>query len=280
LQMTKVNPTRVLERLHAFGPIENFIWPDENQLALQYEERISGAADIWPLIEQFREVVRRWQQATLLPAGQLVLTIAQDIHFQPQDLALDYKLAVLLDGAANQHADWRLPDLALELDRVVKNEYKLVGFSDEDLGFNPDLHKGKVVVATVHKAKGLEWDRVDLTSVNNYDFPSLQETDVYQSEKWFIKGRRNLEAEGIFQLEAVIKGDPQGWNLEPEEIKRIARVGYAAERLRLLYVAITRAKQELHVTWNTGRKGELHEAVPLSELIGWWEKERSNAAAA
>ena len=31
-----------------------------------------------------------------------------------------------------------------------------------------------------------------------------------------------------------------------------ARLDYAAERLRLLYVGITRAKRDLIVTWNTG----------------------------
>ena len=44
------------------------------------------------------------------------------------------------------------------------------------------------------------------------------------------------------------------------------------ERLRLLYVAITRAKRELVITYNTGRKGELQPATPLVELIDYWEK--------
>ena len=52
-----------------------------------------------------------------------------------------------------------------------------------------------------------------------------------------------------------------------------ARIDYAAERLRLLYVGITRAKRELIVTWNTGRLpgAALQPAAPLLALQAWWE---------
>ena len=78
---------------------------------------------------------------------------------------------------------------------VAKNERRFLGFSADDSGFDPSRHKGKVVVATMHKAKGLEWDRVYLMSVNNYDFPSGMANDQYISEKFFIRGGLNLEAE-------------------------------------------------------------------------------------
>ena len=53
-----------------------------------------------------------------------------------------------------------------------------------------------------------------------------------------------------------------------------ARIDYAAERLRLLYVGITRAKRDLIVTWNTGRSpsGALQPAAPLIALQAWWER--------
>jgi len=38
----------------------------------------------------------------------------------------------------------------------------------------------------MHKAKGLEWERVYLMSVNNYDFPSGLPGDRYISEKWVL----------------------------------------------------------------------------------------------
>jgi len=53
-----------------------------------------------------------------------------------------------------------------------------------------------------------------------------------------------------------------------------ARLDYAAERLRLLYVGITRAKQELVITWNSGRpqpnRPPMQQATPFIALATWW----------
>ena len=67
-----------------------------------------------------------------------------------------------------------------------------------------------MVISTIHKAKGLEWDRVYLLSVNNYDFPSMQDYDRYISEKWFVRQNLNLEAEVLSLLEAVAEKDRLG----------------------------------------------------------------------
>ena len=50
-----------------------------------------------------------------------------------------------------------------------------------------------------------------------------------------------------------------------------SRLDYVKERLRLLYVGITRAKKDLIVTWNSGRQGDATPSLALSELMGWWE---------
>ena len=52
-----------------------------------------------------------------------------------------------------------------------------------------------------------------------------------------------------------------------------ARLDYVRERLRLLYVGITRAKKELILTWNTGRSREAKQmAVPFVALYEWWQE--------
>jgi DNA helicase-2/ATP-dependent DNA helicase PcrA len=130
-----------------------------------------------------------------------------------------------------------------------------------------------VVVATVHKAKGLEWDRVYLMSLNNYDYPSAMPGDAFISERWFIRDGLNLEAETLAQLRALFSEDIMAPYTPPGRATAQARLDYAAERLRLLYVAITRAKRELIITWNTGRHpgGELRPAVAFRALHAWWE---------
>ncbi len=116
-----------------------------------------------------------------------MLTIAQDLFTTPAELALAHKLAVVLERTARLHPDWSMPQFAEEMRAVAANEHRLSGYSEEETGFDPEQHKGQVVIATIHKAKGLEWDRVYLLSANNYDFPSLQPYDQYISEKYFVR---------------------------------------------------------------------------------------------
>ncbi|KAF0106808.1 MAG: DNA helicase II / ATP-dependent DNA helicase PcrA [Anaerolineaceae bacterium] len=230
-------------------------------------------AEIVAELEEFQRIVRRWQGTTLLPIDQMILTLAQDLFTAPHDLALAHKLALVLRQAADDHSEWRLPELTGELGVIARNERRFLGFSEDDSGFDPSRHAGKVVVTTMHKAKGLEWDRVYLMSANNYDFPSAQPNDRYISERWFIRDGLNLEAETLAQLEALGTSSEFEWYAEGQATGQ-ARLGYVRERLRLLYVGITRAKKELVITWNTGRTGEQTPAIPLVALQGWWEENK------
>lgn len=212
-----------------------------------------------------------WQQTVLLPIDQMIMTIGMELFSEPADLALSHKLAVILKSAGGLNPQWELPDFCEELNAILKNRFKLYGFSEDDLGFNPEDYKGKVVISTIHKAKGLEWDRVYLMSVNNYDFPSMQNFDRYFSEKWFVRQNLNLEAEALSLLEAVVSKDMIGLKKDEGLATLDARQGYCAERLRLLYVGITRARKQLVITWNTGRLNDCQEAVPFQALRNWWE---------
>jgi DNA helicase-2/ATP-dependent DNA helicase PcrA len=153
---------------------------------------------------------------------------------------------------------------------IAKNERRFIGFSDDDSGFDPEKHRGRVVVTTMHRAKGLEWDRVYLMSLNNYDFPSNEPNDKYISEKWFVRSGLNLEAEALAQLDALEEmGEFDGYEEGMATFR--ARLDYVKERLRLLYVGITRAKRDLIVTWNSGRQGDATPSLAFQDLSGWWE---------
>ncbi len=252
--------------------VEDYLWPTPEHDWLLSLSREEVTPPVLNLLEEFRRRIRDWQAATLLPIDQLVLTIAQDIFTLPSDLALGHKIALTLEQAAQAHPEWHLPEFSNELDTIIRNERKFLGFGEEDQGFDPEQHKGKVVVATLHKAKGLEWDRVYLLSANTYDFPSGDPDDQYISEKWFIAGKQNLEAEALSQLRSLIEGDLAGLNLERGIATNQARLDYARERLRLLYVGITRAKKELHISWNSGRYKEVKQAVAFHYLCDFWEE--------
>jgi DNA helicase-2/ATP-dependent DNA helicase PcrA len=221
-------------------------------------------------LQEFRVHARRWLEAVTLPIDQLILTLAREVFSEPADLALAHKLALVLRKAAEDHPDWRLPELNSELAVIAKNERKFIGFSSDDSGFDPTQYRGKVVVTTMHKAKGLEWDRVYLMSVNNYDFPASMPGDSFISEKWFVRGGLNLEAEALAQLDAALATGEYDWYAEGAATLT-ARQDYVRERLRLLYVGITRAKRDLIVTWNTGRQGESTQSLAFAALAGWGE---------
>jgi DNA helicase-2/ATP-dependent DNA helicase PcrA len=249
--------------------VENFIAPQNANDWLSTVSE-SEAEQVSQELELFRVNVQRWLNAVTLPIDQLVLTLAQDVFSEASDLALAHKLALVLRGAADDHADWRLPELTAELAVIAKNERRFIGFSSDDSGFDPERHRGRVVVTTMHKAKGLEWDRVYLMSVNNYDFPSNMPNDRFISEKWFVRSGLDLAAESLAQLSALESSSEYDWYEEGAATMR-SRLDYVKERLRLLYVGITRAKRDLIVTWNSGRQGDATPSLAMSELMGWWE---------
>jgi DNA helicase-2/ATP-dependent DNA helicase PcrA len=223
-------------------------------------------------LNDFREVILRWHGATVLPIDQLILTLSQDIFTSPTDLALAHKLALVLRQVADENPQWRLPELTPSLHEIARNERRFIGFSSDDAGFNPDDYKGIVVISTVHKAKGLEWDRVYLMSVNNYDYPSNQPNDHFISERWFVRDSLNLETEALAQLTAATSTSEYDYYEEGSATRR-SRLDYVRERLRLFYVGVTRARKELIITWNTGRKGDATPSLPFAALMGWKEKQ-------
>ncbi|MCJ7734064.1 MAG: hypothetical protein MUP11_05910, partial [Anaerolineales bacterium] len=201
----------------------------------------------------FRQIINKWHQAILLPVDQLILTIAGDIFFTPDELSLSHKIATFQKQLSTQHPDWELPSLLDELKSLARNERRFFAGGEGDQ-FKPEEHKGKVVITTAHKAKGLEWDRVYLMSANNYNFPSGSSEDTYISEKWFIRDGLNLPVESLSQLDSLFFEQDKPYKEGSASI--LARFEYIRERLRLFYVSITRAKQELIITWNSGRNGK------------------------
>lgn len=252
---------RVERALKSLAHPEDFLSPEPGHDWLDTNETLLADEEVHALLSQFRELVQVWHAAAVLPIDQLLLRLAQDLFDQPAELALTHKFALVLRQTAREHPDWRLPQFIEELSQIARNQRRFIGFEAEDMGFEPP--PGKVTVATMHRAKGLEWDRVYLMGVNNYNFPSGQPQDDYFSEKWFIRDNLNLEAEILAQLKALETGK----DYFEGEATHDARLELVKERLRLLYVGITRAKQELVVTWNTGR--QMQSKPPNQPASAW-----------
>lgn len=250
--------------------LETLLWPGPEGDPLDALESTAAREDL----TTFRSWVQQWASASVLPVDQLILTVSRDLFTEQADLALAYKLATVLRNIAESAPGHRLPQLGNELRLIANNQRRFLGFDDATAGYEP--HKGVVTIATMHAAKGLEWDRVYLMSVNTYSFPAALPGDSYIDEKWYARdlpdfeqGKLNLKAEARRQVE-VLMGTHLGPYMESEATQQ-ARIEYAAERLRLLYVGITRAKRDLILTWNTGRKGDQRPAAALVALWYWWQ---------
>jgi len=200
--------------------------------------------------------LRRWLRARILPVDQLVMTIAQDI-FANAKLATAQKVASYLRGRAEQNPDWRLPDLARELDLVASGRF--IGLADEDYGFEPK--PGVITLTTMHRAKGLEWDLVYLVGVDGSWFPHTLE-DNFMGEYDFLGGDPSEEAKAAL-LSLIGEVEPHGLSATDA-----AHVEIIAERLRLLYVGITRAKRYLSVSWSQEvQVGNSTRSAPLAEAF-------------
>jgi len=247
--------------------LENYLYPQEG---VEWLENLKGQHpdEILTDLAAFREVVRRWHQAALLTPDQLILAVAQDLELDAVELATIHKIALLIRNLQDMHPEWSLEDLNSELVDISKNLRRFENLSDDAEGFDPQAHKGQVVVATMHKAKGLEWDKVFLSSANNYDYPSGEEGEAYRAETYYLRDNLNLQAEALAQLKNLAEGLPiidfrlGAYSLDDRnEVIR--------ERLRLFYVGITRARRSLTVSYNTGRSKttKKHSFAPRSVTV-------------
>ncbi|MCB0099836.1 MAG: hypothetical protein KDE46_29085, partial [Caldilineaceae bacterium] len=230
---------------------ETFLFPAQHDW-LGSLSWLDGMDELREIVDAFRLTLRRWTAAMVLPVDELLLTVGNDLFNSPADLALTHRLALLLAKLSAEQPHLRIPELAGELENIAQNRRRILGFSEEGMGFEPK--PGQVTVATMHAAKGLEWDRVYLVAVNNFGFPSGSAGDKYRSERWYVRDSLNLIAEAEQQLRQLHGGtlDDYVSGVATDD----ARLALAAERLRLFYVGITRARKELIVTYNIGRNGE------------------------
>ena len=193
-------------------------------------------ADLRP-VEALVKWTRRWLSAARFPVDQLVLAIADDL-LDGDDLARAHKVAQFLRRRADQNPCWRLPELAADLRRADASREVLGG--EEDVDYEPQ--PGQLTVTTMHKAKGMEWDLVYLVSIDGLEFPGTTQ-DYFRGYQEHLEGDPAELARA--QLTALID------DVSPAAATaRTGQVEYISERLRLLYVAITRARRYLSVSFS------------------------------
>ena len=245
---------------------EDYLYPGSDDWVQDLEDEDLNLGSV-EMLKSFRQTMLRWHAAMILPLDQLVLVIAQDLVLDNSELAIIHKLSGFIKSLLENNPSWSELDIMGELIGISKNDRGFAAFSQMVDSFDPDNYRGKVIVATAHKSKGLEWDKVFLSSANNYDYPGGTDDESFASERWYITDRRNLEAELLYDLESLRVEHSGGIMLRSYD-KQNARDEVARERLRLFYVGLTRAKRSLTISWNTGSSNKAHASLPFQYLSG------------
>lgn len=158
-----------------------------------------------------------------------------------QDLSIAYQIAAMLRRWRDLQPGWRLPHLVTQLGDVASGRRPLPTTPPADVGFEPG--PGRITLATQHGAKGLEWDAVFLVGIDGSWIPDDLDAPFLGTHD-FLGG--DPAAESTAQLRHLMQGDA-GLHSD-RSATQSAHVEVISERLRLLYVGITRARRYLHLS--------------------------------
>lgn len=208
----------------------------------------SGA---WHKVENIFKDLRRWLEYSHIQPDELVLQIASE-------LSMDKDQRELVNNYAGQISRLLKNEPGTDLYSIIKSQElnRNVGLAVKNLrdrhGYSP--RPGVISLATMHKSKGLEWDIVFVVGIATDQFPESL-TQYSTGEILSVKREyRYPNAIALAQLKAAERGET--FNIDPI-IADQAKCRDISENLRLIYVAITRAKERLvvstHAKKNNGR---------------------------
>ncbi|MCA9929449.1 MAG: hypothetical protein KC419_13260, partial [Anaerolineales bacterium] len=157
------------------------------------------------------------------------------------DLSIAYQIAGILRRWRDAQPEKRLPELVADLEGVATGRRSLPIRALTDFGYEPQ--PGRITLTTQHSAKGLEWDAVFLVGIDGFWIPGSLDAPFLGVHD-FLGGDPTAEASA--QLRYLMEGDAGIY--DGRSATESAHIDIISERLRLLYVGITRAKRYLHLS--------------------------------
>jgi len=185
--------------------------------------------------------VQGWLEASMeLPPDELVLFLAERIELTGKKLALAQNLALEFGRLLKENPAWRLDQLTAELPEIRDRIKQFADTLTEMEGF--EAKPDQVTLSTLHKAKGMEWDTVFIGSLTSSHFQHDND-DYFMGEKFYLNEEvKNPKASARAELEYILN-EKKERNADYK-----ARQELIAERVRLLYVGITRARKNLFLS--------------------------------
>jgi ATP-dependent helicase/nuclease subunit A len=227
---------------------------------------------LWPILQAAIALDTR------IPTAQRVertwRSLGGDAYLGPVERTNARRYLQLLDTLEQQNGTVEVTQLARQL---------------EELYAAPSTEPNAVDILTIHKSKGLEWDLVlvpaldrigkidrarllswlefDTTTASNsapdmHDDEAFQDNDLFDDELGDFEGQEDSSEQHAIAplLLAPIAGRGEASRALNIWLDGIRREREVAERKRLLYVACTRAREELHLfaSPELSKKGSLH----------------------
>lgn len=214
-------------------------------------------ADYASAIAFFRKLATLFGQRHL-PPYDLLAAIGRTFFGEGTALEIAHRVAGIvrkqlrgeaaLTGAEEQWPERPLPELG-DVRRVLRD----LRSSKKERSLMPNAESltpakpGQVQVLTLHRAKGAEYDAVWIPDLGSYSFARKGPMSRFP---WFTSEVNLFGLKGLLAQAAVTRY-AQGRSLDEAAILEDARQEAVAEKLRLLYVGITRAERFLTLSCNT-----------------------------
>lgn len=241
---------RISTLLRSIHSPEMFLYPDDDLDSTHSLPSDIATVREMDYLQQFSDLLLEFLELRALPADEMILAIS-DLLFvgnresgadgNESDLATSYQIAQIIGRWRDLHPEWRLPELAAQLQDVASGRLPLRISGPTDFGYQPS--PGRITLATQHGAKGMEWDAVYLVGIDGHWIPSNLESS-FMGDEGILGADPIAEMTAEFQL--LMSGS--SGIFENRTATETAHIELICERLRLLYVGITRAKRYLHIS--------------------------------
>ena len=209
-----------------------------NKLKVRLDDRIR--LEVYKNMQNSLESIREICESNKSDKKHLIVSMISKLNLTSKEILLS-KYVLFYIGNLITYEDADLFRISTSLDNKYSRVFDGAIESIYDMGDNKVL-ESSVTLSTIHKSKGMEWDAVIISGINKSDFPSSINDYFRIDRKYLREDFKYPEAFVNMDIDRIL-GENIGRDRVLYEVN--LKKNLIAERIRLLYVAITRAKSSL-----------------------------------